>query len=127
MFIQLFKFGIVGVINNVITTLIYFILITVSVDPNIAYCIGYIAGAINSYFFNNYWVFTAKDNSKEVLVKFIIVNLITLGLSSGLLAIFMYKLNISKKFAQLFVIPFTMLINYALNKFWTFNKGGNSK
>lgn len=127
MFKQLVKFGIVGVINNLITTLVYIILVKVGIDPNIAYVIGYIAGAINSYFFNNYWVFTAKDNSKEVLSKFAIVNLITLGLSSWLLSIFMYKFNVPEVYAQLVVTPFTMIINYLLNKFWTFNKGGKSE
>lgn len=127
MFIQLFKFGIVGGLNTAITIIIFRILTNLGVHANIAYSIGYIAGTINSYFLNNYWVFTAKDKSKEVLSKFIIVNLITLALSNGLLWFIMYKFHIKEEYAQVFVIPFTMLFNYMLNKFWTFKKGGRSK
>ncbi|NLZ48237.1 MAG: GtrA family protein [Clostridiales bacterium] len=127
MFKQLFKFGIVGVINTVINVIIYQILTNIGIDPNLSNTIGYVAGTVNSYFFNNYWVFTAKDKSKEVLSKFIVVNLLTLGLSNILLAFFINKLNISKTYAQFFVIPITMIFNYLLNKFWTFKKGGKSK
>ncbi|NLP28516.1 MAG: GtrA family protein [Clostridia bacterium] len=127
MYKQLFKFGIVGIMNTAITALIFLILTSRGLNPNIAECIGYLAGAVNSYFLNNYWVFTAKDKSKEVLIKFIVVNLLTLGLSNILLLFFMNKLNINERYVQIYLRPITMIFNYILNKFWTFKKGGRTK
>lgn len=119
---QFLKFGLIGVMNTAITVLSYQLLIHFGINYYAANTIGYLLGTLNSYFFNNNWVFGAKDKSKEVFSKFIIVNLITLCISNVLLFIFVDKLNYGKTIVQIFVIPITMVFNFVLNKFWTFKR-----
>lgn len=119
---QFLKFGVIGVINTVITVITYQLLIYSGINHFVANTAGYLLGTINSYFFNNYWVFQAKDKSKEVFSKFIMVNFVTLCISNLLLFIFVDKLHYRKDLVQIFVIPITMVFNFILNKFWTFKR-----
>lgn len=122
MFKQFLKFSVIGVLNTAITFITYTLLVHFQINTIISNSIGYILGTVNSYFFNNYWVFKAKDKSKEVFTKFIIVNIITLCVSNGLLIYITERMMVEKILAQAFVIPVTTVFNFLLNKFWTFDK-----
>ena len=119
---QFLKFGLIGILNTAITVIIYQLLIHFKINHFVANTAGYLLGTVNSYFFNNYWVFRAKDKSKEVLSKFILVNFITLFISNLLLFILVDKFFYRKDLVQIFVIPITMVFNFTLNKFWTFKR-----
>ncbi|WP_423739193.1 GtrA family protein [Clostridium thermarum] len=110
----------VGVLNTLITVSSYSILIYFGIHYFIANTTGYILGTLNSYFFNKSWVFQSKDSARDLFYKFIIVNIITLSISNILLFIFVDKLHYEKYLVQIFVIPITMLLNFTLNKVWTF-------
>jgi putative flippase GtrA len=119
-YIQFIKFGIVGLGNTLITFIVYFILVKLSVYYVIANIIGYIAGVINSFFWNSSWVFKKSKRDLSLLIKFVIVNLITLAITSFILYIGVDKLNVSKYAAQIISTLIGILFNYTLNKLWTF-------
>jgi putative flippase GtrA len=119
-YIQFIKFGIVGLGNTLITFIVYFILVKLSVYYVIANIIGYIAGVINSFFWNSSWVFKKSKRDLSLLIKFVIVNLITLAITSFILYIGVDKLNMSKYVAQIISTLIGILFNYTLNKLWTF-------
>lgn len=55
---QFIRFGIVGIINTLITLIvIYFLQEILHVKYTISNFIGYIAGVVNSFFWNKLWVF----------------------------------------------------------------------
>lgn len=123
--LQFLKFSLVGVLNTLITIISYNILIFLGLNYQLSNVIGYALGTINSYFFNKSWVFSSKENSYKLFTKFIIVNLITLGINSYILHLGVTNFNLSKSIAQLIATAFGMVVNFALNKLWTFNdKGG---
>lgn len=127
---QLIKFSMVGILNTLITFITYAFLVHYHIDIVIANSTGYILGMINSFFFNNFWVFKSKNANKDsvnpsIVLKFIIVNLITLLLSNFLLNTIVEKMAFDKIFAQAIVIPVTMIFNFLLNKFWTFERKEN--
>lgn len=117
--IQFIKFGIVGVSNTLINIAIYNLLRIFNVDPNVANSIGYIFGTINSYIWNRNWVFSSKESQRKLITKFIIVNLITLGFNNTALWL-LVKAGINDRIGQLIATAFGMVLNYVMNKLWTF-------
>ena len=82
--IRFIKFGMVGVINTLVNWIIFFILNALGMYYILANIIAYILGTVNSYLWNTLWVFKYKDKaSTETTIKFIILNLIGLGLNTG--------------------------------------------
>ena len=60
--IQLLKYAIVGVSNSLITLIVIFICNEIlALKPMLDDTIGYIAGVINSFIWNNEWVFKTHD------------------------------------------------------------------
>jgi putative flippase GtrA len=123
--IRFIKFSLVGAVNTGITMGIYTLLVYINLHVLFAYVIGYSAGVANSYFWNSRWVFKPGDNSrgeKEIntAAKFIVVNLIVLILSSSVLYILVDVMGGNKYLSQLPVVAVSMVLNYILNKIWTF-------
>jgi putative flippase GtrA len=116
------KFAVVGVSNTLLTLLTYWILVYIGIYYVTANIVGYMVGMANSYFWNSKYVFERTSTHSSTITKFIIVNLIVLGLTSVMLYFFIEKIYINKYLAQLIVIPAGMVLNYILNKIWTFRK-----
>lgn len=116
------KFGLVGVLNTIITIIVFNILRFTGMNMVIANSIGYICGMINSYFWNNRWVF--KSNSKDIvtIVKFIVVNVITMFINNFILILLVQNLGINEVISQGAALVLTIVINFIGNKLWTFNK-----
>ncbi|MBU3138236.1 GtrA family protein [Clostridium gasigenes] len=116
------KFGLVGVLNTAITIGIFNVLRFVGIDIIVANTIGYICGIVNSYFWNNRWVF--KSNSKDIATacKFIVVNIGTMFINNCILILLAQKIGINEVIAQGASLGLTTVINFIGNKVWTFNK-----
>lgn len=72
-FIQLLKYGIIGVSNTLITLATFYILNTLlSVPYTPANVVGYVLGVANSFIWNRTWVFKAKDNVEREALLFVI-------------------------------------------------------
>jgi putative flippase GtrA len=120
--LQFVKFGIVGVLNTVIGLGIYYIFIYISVTLYIAgNTVGFIAGVLNSYYWNNRYVFNKSDESHfKPLIKTFIAYGVTLLLATILLIIMVQYLHISEWVAPLINLVITVPLNFLLNKFWAF-------
>ncbi len=61
--IQLLKYGVIGVINTLITLVSFYLLNTkLGVPYGIANIIAYVLGMVNSFLWNRNWVFKTKQN-----------------------------------------------------------------
>lgn len=96
-FLQLLKFGLIGVSNTIVDLIVCRALQalfgTFSAAPILTYylpkVIGYACGIANSYFWNSRWTFREeRRRDKREILLFIAVNLVTLGLSLGLMYLF---------------------------------------
>lgn len=116
------KFGLVGVLNTVITIVVFNILRFVGINMIVANSVGYICGMTNSYLWNNKWVF--KSNSKEVgtIIKFIVVNLITMIINNCILILVVQKIGINEVIAQCLALILTTVINFIGSNIWIFKK-----
>jgi len=117
---EFIKFGIVGVSNTLITFVVYNILLKLGINYLVANIIGYICGMINGFIWSKNWVFKVNNESKMYFIKFALVNLLSLAVSTGLLMVLVKQLSFNTTIAQLITTCITVIINYLLNKIYTF-------
>lgn len=126
--LQILKFSIVGVINTLLSLLIYYILLGLCFHYNIATICGYIGSSIVGYFLNKIWVFQAKENSfRDSLMKYYIVYISALVLNLFCMYLWIQLLQISDKIAPLLTLCITIPYNFLWSKFWVFKKGEKGK
>ncbi len=70
--IQLLKYGVIGVLNTLITLITFYLLNTkLELSYGISNVTGYVLGVINSFLWNRNWVFKTKNNFKRELLLFV--------------------------------------------------------
>ena len=79
--IQLLKYGVIGVLNTLITLVVFYLLNTkMGLAYGISNVVGYIFGVINSFLWNRNWVFKTKNDFKRELFLFVCGFLLCLAL-----------------------------------------------
>lgn len=124
-FIQFIKFGIVGFSNTVISYTVYAALTFAGVQYLLSSILGFVASVLNSFFWNNRFVFRKENGEARnpwwTLAKTFIAYASTgLILANILLAFFVEKVGISKYVAPIFSLALTIPLNFIINKFWSF-------
>ena len=122
LFFQFVKFGIVGVLNTLISLAIYYIF--VFINPRlylVGNTVGFVVSVLNSYFWNNKYVFkkTQKGNAKPLIKVFISYGS-TFLLGTFLLYLMVDVIRISAFIAPIINLMVTIPLNFLLNRFWAF-------
>ncbi|HEY5584178.1 MAG TPA: GtrA family protein [Ruminiclostridium sp.] len=124
MFGQMIKYGLVGVINTLITGVIIFALMNgFGVSYKISNAVGFVAGFFNSFIMNKLWTF--KGNQTPTLkqfIRFAAVFAVCYSLQLGLVVLLVEKLSVSKNISQLIGMVFYTLIGFFFNKLFTFKE-----
>lgn len=133
-FIQFIKFGIVGVSNTLVSYLLNLLCLLlldkydVAYDYVIANTVAFVLSVLWSFFWNERFVFTEKQDSYQ---SNRLVRLLKMYLSYGFTGIILNNvlsflwisvLGISKVIAPLINSAVGVPINYVLNKKWTFEE-----
>jgi putative flippase GtrA len=123
--VQFFKFGIVGFSNTVISYIIYSVLVYVGLHYLIASIIAFFISVLNSFFWNNKYVFKKIDRQKRNILKSLVKTYVSyaftgLFLQNVLLFVFIDILFMSKYVAPIFGLLITVPLNYILNRQWAF-------
>ena len=132
--IQLLKYGVIGVLNTLITLVTFYLLNTkLGLSYGISNVTGYVLGVINSFLWNRNWVFKTKNNFKRELLLFVCGFLICLALQLCVSWILLEGLGWKNlpddiiplvKAGQNIVMLLAMVVytlaNYAYNRFVTF-------
>lgn len=122
---QFLKFGIVGVLNTLISLAVYYIFLHINerlyLAGNIA---GFAVSVANSFFWNNKFVFSSESSGlKSTIIKLGKTYLsygATFLLSTALLYIEVDVLDWSAALCPVLNLLVTIPANFLLNKFWTF-------
>jgi len=117
---KLLKFGLVGVVNTLISIGCYILFVKLGMHYIVANIISYLIGLVNSYYWNKKWVFKNKENHLSVFAKFVIVNLVVLSFNTLCLFLFVHKWGFNQYLSQIVATALGMGINFILNKKWTF-------
>jgi putative flippase GtrA len=118
------KYGLVGVINTLITGVIIFTLMNgFSVSLRLSNAIGYVAGFINSFILNKLWTFKGKQSSTfSQFMRFTAVFALCFLLQHWLVVFLVEDLLLEKNMATLVGMVFYTAIGYIFNKLFTFKK-----
>lgn len=145
-FKQMVKYGLVGILNTLLTAVVIWILLYILSDKDsnkpvsalvivIANFTGYLAGIINSFILNRNWTFKNKSNWKISLFRFLIAFAVCYCLQLGVvlwLNAFIeageWKIGFSRYtfivtsayICQLVGIVVYSVLNFLLNKYYTF-------
>ena len=127
-FWQFIKFGMVGASNTLISLVIYYIGLYLNVHYVLSNVLGFIAGTLNAYYWNNKYVFKKEEGEErstaKSVTKVFISYGISLGLSTVLLVLWVDVLHISERIAPLLNLCVTIPLNFVMNKFWAFRAEG---
>jgi len=120
--VQFVKFAVVGVLNSAIQYLVFLFLYSFTgTQYLLASIIGYVAGMTNSYILNRRWTFESRNQKLFTeLSRFVAVNLVSLGVNLGLLYLLVSTGVMIPQWAQVVAITGSTLVNFVLNKVWTF-------
>ena len=115
------KFAVVGIANTLIDYGVFALLAQLlSVNVFLSQVISYSCGILNSYIFNRSWTFQSQSRFfSPALVRFLVLNLCMLALSTGLLALFL-QFGLSKLVAKGCTVVVTMGVGFVVNRLWVF-------
>lgn len=126
--VQFIKFGFVGVLNNAISLVVYYV--TVLFQPDfylLGNVLGFVVSTLNAYFMNSRFVFrtgNAGRSNGKILLKTYAMYMISLGLSTGILYVLVEILSINEKIAPIFSLMVTVPFNFIVSKLWVYRKKG---
>ena len=125
-FIQFLKFNAVGLLNTLIDFAVFTLLHSLGMVNTAAQIISYSAGTANSFFWNKKVTFRDRDRgSKESfdrmqLVRFIVLNLMVLGISVLLMHVLTDNFGIQVLISKVLVTFVTVIINFFGSRKWVF-------
>lgn len=124
-FFQLVKFGLVGVLNTLVDVGVFALCNSVlGLHYTISKIISFSAGVLNSYAWNSRWTFKEqRRKTKKQFLQFVCVNILSLGVSLGGMAICIDVLHIpNETLCNIIVVPLSMLVNFLGNRLFVFKE-----
>lgn len=124
--IQFLKFNAVGLLNTLIDFAVFTVLHSIGMLYPIAQVISYSTGTANSYILNKKVTFRDRNSGtkqffdRKQLLRFIVLNLIVLGISLLCMHILSDKLGIEVLIAKVMVTFVTVMINFFGSRKWVF-------
>lgn len=117
---QLFLFGIVGIGLNIISYLIFCLLVYLEISYSVALSLVYISFLVINFFIYKKKIFHKGDHSKVTVVKYFFSHLLIyiLNLFFLFLSVDIYKL--SPFYSQFIIILILGLLMFYLYKYWVY-------
>jgi putative flippase GtrA len=86
----------------------------------VANVIAYLAGMGNSFVLNKFWTFKRHGNTVEQMIKFVIVNIVTLTLSTLSIYMLVDRLKYPQYTVWLTITGSLLVLNYMGSRYWAF-------
>lgn len=124
---QLFKFGLVGVLNNMISLIVYYTVIAINRDWYLGgNALGFFISTLNAWYMNSHFVFlSAKKGTRAKRTAFVrtyLTYMVSLGIGTALLYIFVECLGVDERLAPFGCLMLTVPFNFLMNKFWVYKR-----
>ncbi|PXV91484.1 putative flippase GtrA [Lachnotalea glycerini] len=121
---QFVKFGMVGASNTILTIVLYTLLVAIGIHYQVSYFLGYLAGIVNAFYWNNKYVFKQKsEQERSILQAFVKCAMSYIGgylFSTLLLTLWVSILHFPKFIGPAISLVVTIPLNFVLNKKWAF-------
>lgn len=121
--LQFIRFNVVGVFNTLIDFSAFLLLTRLGMPYRLAHVISYSCGLVNSFVWNKLWTFASREGLRGTeALKFIIVNLGSLGVSLCVLTIFRDSVQLPVMIAKAIAVASSVALNFTGNKLWVFKR-----
>ena len=121
---QLVKYGIIGCLCVGIDFFTYWLLLQIIKVPYLyANIISVHCGIFTSFFLNRHFTFKVKNKTLLRFISFYIIGIIGLAISSGLLILFVEKIELNELVSKAITVIIVALIQFLLNKYISFRDG----
>jgi putative flippase GtrA len=119
--IQLLKFGVVGLSGYVVNLVVFAALL--GWGAHVAAAISFVVAAGNNYFWNRHWTFVReKGDIGAQGLRFFVVSLAAFVVNQLWLVLFIDVLHWRKVLSQAIAIILVTPLNFLGNKLWSFRK-----
>lgn len=117
---QVVRYGVVGVLNNLLGYLIYLVVTWAWLDPKVAVTLMYPIGAVTAYFGHAKYAFAYSGKASNGIARYVIAHLIGYGANIGLLYVFSDRLLFPHQFVQAVAIVVVAGILFLLFRYFVF-------
>ena len=117
---QVIRYGVVGVLNNLLGYLIYLLVTFFWLDPKIAITLLYPVGAITAYFGHSKYSFSSKGGNINTVLRYALAHLVGYGVNFLMLLIFSDKLKLPHQAVQAAAIFVVAGVLFLLFKYFVF-------
>ena len=119
--IQLAKFGVVGLSGYVIYIALYALLL--GLGAHVAAAIAFVVSAANNYWWNRHWTFVeTKGHFGTQGMRFFVVSAIAFGANQFWLFVFLDWIGLGKIVSAAIAVVFVTPLNFIGNKLWSFRR-----
>lgn len=117
---QVARYGVVGVLNNLLGYLIYLLITWLWLDPKVVVTLMYPIGAVTAYFGHAKYSFAYSGRTSLGIVRYAIAHLIGYGANIGMLYLFSDRLGYPHQLVQAAAIVTVAGILYLLFRYFVF-------
>lgn len=120
--IEITKFTFVGIINTLLTFVIFFLLLKIfKINYLVSLSVTWFIGIVFSYIFNSLWVFKPEQRLqfKNRFAKYLLAYLASFGLNYIALKYLVENTSFDPFYVQTALIPFIVVFNFLTSKFWS--------
>lgn len=119
---QLGRFLCVGASGYVVNTVTFWIALhAVGLDYKLAFCVAFVCGCSNNFFWNRHWTFQAgHDHAGRQAVRFFLVSLIVAVFAYAIMILLVHTTGIWKVPADALAWILVMPISFLVQKLWSF-------
>lgn len=117
---QVLRYGVVGVLNNLLGYLIYLVVTWLWLDPKLAVTLMYPIGAVTAYFGHARYSFAYSGRTSHGIVRYAGAHLIGYGANIGMLYLFSDRLGYPHQMVQAVAIVAVAGVLYILFRHFVF-------
>ncbi len=120
---QLVRYAITGGLASAVNIGVYWLLAFRGMDPNLAWCAGYVAAVLVGYVVHSRWSFRGHGRRGDLARtggRFVAVSLVSFGLNQLWVWLLVQRLELPLWAPYPLVLGVTPLVVFALNRRWVF-------
>lgn len=117
---QVVRYGVVGVLNNLLGYLIYLLITWFWLDPKVAVTLMYPIGAVTAYFGHARYSFAYSGSPSHGIIRYAIAHVIGYGANIGMIYVFSDRLGYPHQLVQAAAIVAVAGILYLLFRYFVF-------
>tara|TARA_Y100000748_G_C15501116_1_gene490133 strand:- start:1371 stop:1745 length:375 start_codon:yes stop_codon:yes gene_type:complete len=119
---KIIKFSTSGIFNSFLNIAVVTLLLNFGFNAYFSSATGFFSGSISGYFLNFFWTFENKNCLGIKLIKYILLQVVTLLVGISIFSLCYYYLSITTLLSQLAGIIITAMLNFTVSNYFIFLK-----